>query len=224
MNYQVFRLLEREELETVVSYVTQQQFVDGKISAHGLASAVKHNLQIPRATTELTEVDNILITALRRNREYQRFAYPKTSTLPMFSRYDPGMKYGSHIDDAIMKDRSGATMRTDFAMTIFLSPAESYDGGELVVELANGEQEIKLDAGEALVYSASSIHHVNPVTRGVRLAAILWVQSSVRDEPARTILCDLSHAVTKAKDAGDRDLSLLINKSFHNLLRYVSEP
>src|SRR5580693_5644573 len=108
MNYQVFRLLEREELETVVSYVTQQQFVDGKISAHGLAGAVKHNLQIPR-TAELTEVDTILISALRRNREYQRFAYPKTSTLPMFSRYDPGMKYGSHIDDAIMKDRSGAT-------------------------------------------------------------------------------------------------------------------
>jgi PKHD-type hydroxylase len=224
MNYQVFRLLEPEELETVMSYVSQQPFVDGRISAHGLASDVKHNLQISRSATELSEADNILISALRRNREYQRFAYPKNSTLPMFSRYDPGMKYGSHIDDAIMKGRSGETMRTDFALTIFLSPADSYDGGELVVELPVGEQEIKLDAGEAVAYSASSIHHVNPVTRGVRLTAILWVQSIVRDEQARTILCDLSQAVVKGKESGDRDLSLLINKSFHNLLRYVSEP
>jgi PKHD-type hydroxylase len=224
VNYQVFRLLEREELETVMSYVSQQQFVDGRISARGLASEVKHNLQIPRGNAELSEADNILISALRRNREYQNFAYPKSSTLPMFSRYDSGMKYGSHIDDAIMKNRSGETMRTDFAMTIFLSPADSYDGGELVVELPAGEQEIKLDAGEAVAYSANSVHHVNPVTRGVRLAAIMWVQSIVRDEQARTILCDLSQAVVKAKESGDRDLSHVINKSFHNLLRYVSEP
>jgi PKHD-type hydroxylase len=224
MNYQVFRLLEREELETVMSYVSQQQFVDGKITAQGLASEVKHNLQIPRSAPELSEADNILISALRRNREYQRFVYPKSSTLPTFSRYDPGMKYGSHIDDSIMKNRSGETMRTDFSLTVFLSPADSYDGGELVVELPGGEQEIKLDAGEAVAYSSSSIHHVNPVTRGVRLAAIMWVQSIVRDDQARTILCDLSQAVVKAKDSGDRDLSLLINKSFHNLLRYVSEP
>ncbi len=224
MNYQVFRLLEREELETVLSYVSQQQFVDGKITAQGLAGEVKHNLQIPRTAPELSEADNILISALKRNREYQRFAYPKTSTSPMFSRYDPGMKYGSHIDDAIMKGRSGETMRSDFSLTIFLSPAESYDGGELVVELPSGEQEIKLDAGEAVAYSAHSVHHVNPVTRGMRLAAIMWAQSIVRDEPARTILCDLSQATLKAKEHGDRDLSLLINKSFHNLLRYVSEP
>lgn len=224
MNYQVFRLLEREELKTVVSYVSQQQFVDGRISAHGLAGEVKHNLQIPRSTTELSDADNILITALQRNREYQRFVYPKRSTMPMFSRYDPGMKYGSHIDDSIMKSRSGETMRTDFSLTIFLSPADSYDGGELVVELPAGEQEIKLDAGEAVVYSTNSIHHVNPVTRGVRLAAIIWAQSIVRDEQARTILSDLSQANARAKEIGDRDLSLLINKSFHNLLRYVSEP
>ena len=142
----------------------------------------------------------------------------------MFSRYDPGMKYGSHLDDAIMKGRSGKPLRTDFSLTIFLSPADSYDGGELVVELPAGEQEIKLDAGEAVAYSASSIHHVNPVTRGARLAAIMWVQSIVRDDQARTILCDLSQALAKAKEAGNRDLSLLINKSFHNLLRYASEP
>jgi PKHD-type hydroxylase len=90
----------------------------------------------------------------------------------MFSRYDPGMKYGSHIDDAIMHGRSGEPLRTDFSLTVFLSPAESCDGGDLVVKLPAGEQEIKLDAGEAVAYSANFIHHVNPVTRGARLAAV----------------------------------------------------
>jgi PKHD-type hydroxylase len=224
MNYHVFRLLERDELERVVSYVSRQNFVDGKISARGLAGEVKHNLQIPRTVPESGEADNILLAALQRNRDLQGFAYPKRFTLPMFSRYDPGMNYGSHIDDALMKGRAGEPLRSDFALTIFLTPADSYDGGELVVELAAGEQEIKLDAGEVVVYSAKSIHHVDPVTRGRRVAAVLWMQSMVNDDQTRDILCDLSQAATIAKNTGDRDLALLVNKSFHNRLRYAIEP
>jgi PKHD-type hydroxylase len=224
MNYQVFRLLQHEEVETVVSFVSQQAFVDGRISAHGLAREIKRNLQIPRTGAELSEADRILISALQGNQDFQRFAHPKRITLPMFSRYDPGMKYGSHIDDGIMKSRNGDPVRSDIALTIFLSQAASYDGGELVIELPMGEQEIKLDAGEAVAYSANSIHHVNPVTRGVRLAAITWAQSMVRDEQLRAILCDLNRAISLAKDSGNRDLTLLLNKNFHNLLRYAAEP
>jgi PKHD-type hydroxylase len=224
MNYQVFRLLKPEEVSAMVSFVSQQAFVDGKVTARGLAGAVKHNLQIPRTGAELSEADRLLISAMQGNKEFQRFAYPKRIMLPIFSRYDTGMKYGSHIDDGIMNSRNGDPVRSDIAVTIFLSPAASYDGGELVVELPMGEEEIKLDAGEAVAYSANSIHHVNPVTRGVRLAAVTWVQSMVRDEQMRAILCDLGRAITQVSASGNRDLILLLNKNFHNLLRYAAEP
>ncbi len=224
MDYQIFRLLQREEVETVVSFVNQQALVDGRATAHGLAAAVKNNLQVSRTAGDLSETDQILISALQGNRDFQRFAYPKRITLPMFSRYNPGMQYGSHVDDAIMNSKNGDPVRSDIALTIFLSPAASYDGGELVIELPMGEQEIKLDAGEAVAYSANSVHHVNPVTRGVRLAAITWAQSTVRDVSVRTILCDLSRAINLAGESGNRDLTLLLNKSYHNLLRYASEP
>jgi PKHD-type hydroxylase len=224
MNYQVFRLLERPLLEKVVALVSAQTFVEGKATAHGLAAEVKNNLQIPRTGPELGEADRILIAALQDNRDFQRFAYPRRITLPMFSRYDPGMTYGAHVDDSIINSRNGDPVRTDFALTIFLSAAASYDGGELVIEAATGEEEIKLDAGEAVVYSAGSIHRVNPVTRGTRLVAITWAQSIVRDEQVRAILRDLSEAIARAKTNGDHDLQLLLNKSFHSLLRYSAEP
>jgi PKHD-type hydroxylase len=224
MSYQVFRLLQREELEVVVSYVSWQTFSDGGVTAQGLARAVKHNLQIERSGPELSEADRILISALQRNQDFQDFAFPKRLMLPMFSRYDPGMEYGSHIDDGILSSRNGDPVRSDIALTIFLSPAANYDGGELVVEMNSGEEEIKLDAGEAVAYSASYIHHVNPVTRGVRLAAITWAQSAVRDENLRAILFDLGRAITRSGAAGDRDLTLLLGKSYHNLLRYAAEP
>ena len=115
---------------------------------------------------------------------------------------------------------TGDPVRTDFALTFFLSPAASYDGGDLVIGTSMGEEQIKLDAGEAIAYSAGSIHRVNPVTRGTRLVAITWAQSLVRDEQVRAILRDLSEAISRAKASGDRDLQLLLNKSFHSLLRY----
>jgi PKHD-type hydroxylase len=223
MNYQVFRLLEREELEAVISFVSQQAFADGKVTARGLARAVKHNLQIERTTPELNDADRILISALQRNRDFQTFAFPKRIMLPIFSRYDPGMQYGSHVDEGIMNSRNGEPLRSDIAMTVFLSPPASYDGGELVIEMPLGEQEIKLDAGEAVAYSANSIHHVNPVTRGVRLAAITWAQSTVRDEQVRAILYDLSRAIAHSGGAANPELTLLLNKSYHNLLRYAAE-
>jgi PKHD-type hydroxylase len=224
MNYCVFRLLQPEELDVVVSFVAQQTFTDGRATARGSAQSVKHNLQAGRTGPDLSEADRVLISALQRNQEFQHFAFPKRMMIPMYSRYDPGMKYGSHIDDGIMSSLNGEPLRTDIALTVFLSPPATYEGGELVIEMPLGEQEIKLDAGEAVAYSASSIHHVNPVTRGVRLAAISWAQSTVRSEPLRAILCDLGHAVDRSGAAGQPELSLLLGKSYHNLLRYAAEP
>jgi PKHD-type hydroxylase len=224
MSYQIFRLLAPEELEAVRAYVSRQTFADGKLTAHGLARVVKNNLQIDRSGGEFSDVDEILISALQRNREFQNFAFPKRITLPMFSRYDPGMAYGSHVDDGIMQSKNGDPVRSDIAMTIFLSPPTSYEGGELAIEMGLGAEEIKLDAGEAVAYSCNSVHHVNPVTSGVRLAAIAWVQSSIRDTQLRAIVCDLGQAVQRSGEAGHHELSLQLSKSYHNLLRYAAEP
>jgi PKHD-type hydroxylase len=222
MNYQVVRLLEREELDRVVDVLRQSAFADGKLTAHGKAREVKHNLQLELGKTAPSEIENLVLSALTRNTDFQGFALPKRVTRPMFSRYDPGMQYGSHIDNAMMGGLNG--VRTDFAFTLFLCPPATYDGGELVIERPLGEEEIKLDAGEAIVYSASSVHHVAPVTRGSRLAAVGWVQSIVRDDRLREILYDLARSSRQAEETGNSELSLLLGKSYHNLLRYAAEP
>ena len=224
MNYQVFPLLQPKELDAVLSFVSRQTFADGRLTASGMAQAVKNNLQIERTGPEISEADRIVISALQRNHDFQNFAFPKRIMMPMYSRYDPGMQYGSHIDNGIMSSKNGDPLRSDIAITIFLSPPSSYDGGELAIELPVGEEEIKLDAGEAVAYSASSIHHVNPVTKGVRLAAVSWVQSTVRSEQLRAILFDLGQAIKRSAGVGNSELSLLLSKSYHNLLRYAAEP
>jgi PKHD-type hydroxylase len=129
------------------------------------------------------------------------------------------MKYGDHVDNALMGGMMG--VRTDLAMTIFLTPPSSYDGGELVIE---GSDEIKLDVGEAFVYPATSIHHVAPVTRGVRLAVVTWLQSAVRNEQVRAALYDLWIVGREVEKLNDYQLKLRLSKSYQNLIRYAAEP
>jgi PKHD-type hydroxylase len=223
MDFQIFPVLEREELGQIAAGVAGGTFVSGKLTAKGRAQAVKHNLQIDRAGPEPNDLDRIVLAALRRNELFQSFAFPKRMVPPIFSRYEPGMEYGSHVDNALM----GAgldTVRSDLAMTIFLSDPASYDGGELVLEMAVGQQEIKLEAGEAVVYSATTVHRVAAVTRGVRLAAVTWVQSAVPDERLRSILFDLSTACRQADADNDAHRVLLLTKCYQNLLRYAIDP
>jgi PKHD-type hydroxylase len=142
---------------------------------------------------------------------------------PIFSRYEPGMEYGSHVDAAITGTGLD-TVRSDLAMTIFLSDPASYDGGELVLEMAVGQQEFKLEAGEAVVYSANTVHRVAAVTHGVRLAAVTWVQSAVSDERLRSILFDLGTACRQADADNDAHRGLVLTKCYQNLLRYAIDP
>ena len=195
------------------------------MTAKGMARAVKNNLQVERDGPEQSELDRKFLAALDRNQSFQGFALPKRVMLPIYSKYQPGMHYGSHVDNALMGgSRADGKMRTDYSLTCFLSPPDSYDGGELVVELEIGAEEIKLNPGEAVVYSSSTVHHVNPVTRGARLAAVTWVQSVVRDERLRGILYDLSRAAAQAEALKDPQLQFRIGKSYNNLLRYAAEP
>jgi PKHD-type hydroxylase len=219
MHCEVFRLMQAAEVYHVVSQLAKRTFTDGKLTAGGQAREVKHNLQAKRNGAESAELDRIVISALERHSEFQAFAMPKRFAAPIFSRYEPGMEYGGHIDNSLM-----GNVRTDLAMTLFLSPPASYGGGELVVHFSVGDQDIKLDSGEAIVYPANAVHHVNPVTTGVRLAAVTWIQSRVKEEELRAILFDLACAMKQAEKGPDRGHKLLLSKSYHNLVRYAAEP
>lgn len=220
MDFQILQVLDRAELQQIVSHLARHTFVDGKLTAHGAARKVKNNLQMERTGPEPTEADRILLAALGRNEYFQSFAIPKRIGSPTFSRYEVGMEYGNHVDGAIMGSGSEA-IRTDLAGTVFLSDPGSYDGGELILQLSFGEQEIKLEAGEAIVYSATTLHRVAPVTRGVRLVALTWIQSAVPDERLRAILFDLNAAIKRADANTDSGLVTNLHKSYHNLLRYA---
>jgi PKHD-type hydroxylase len=220
MNFQIVQILEPDELRQIVQGLASGKFVDGKLTAFGPAREVKNNLQVERLGPELTGIDQIILAALGRNQELQSFAFAKRILLPMFNRYENGMQYGAHVDSAVM-GKGADQIRTDLSMTIFLSDPASYDGGELALQSPLGEEEIKLEAGEAVVYSSTTVHRVTPVTRGVRLAAVSWIQSSVPDERLRAILFDLGSAMRKADEGGDQELRTSLHKSYNNLLRYA---
>ncbi len=219
MDFHVLSLFSPAEAERFTAAFDAAQFTDGRATAQGAARAVKHNLQAER-TPQLLELDKVFFAALQSNAGFQRFAHPRRVLAPTYCRYDPGMEYGWHIDGAVM----GANpLRTDLAMTLFLSPPASYDGGELTIRMPLGDQSIKLDAGQAVVYPASTLHCVAPITRGVRKVAITWIQSSVRDERLRGILHDLATACITAEAAADSETLLYVSKSYHNLLRHTAE-
>jgi PKHD-type hydroxylase len=183
--------------------------------------AVKNNLQAERTGAAALAVDQAVLRALNRNAEFQAFAIPRRALLPIFSRYEPGMEYGAHVDNALLGAGGTETMRADLAVTLFLKAPDSYDGGELVIELSSGAEEIKLAAGEVVVYPAGTVHRVAPVTRGVRLAAVTWVQSAVRDQRVRAILFDMHLAMQQLQSGQSPDLLLM--KNYHNLLRLAAE-
>ena len=219
MNLFVDRILGQDELARVLSILVSSQFVDGKLTATGPAREVKDNLQADRTDGTPTEADQIILAALQRNEQLQSFAIPRRIMLPLYNRYEAGMHYGAHVDSPVMGHGTNQ-VRTDISMTIFLSDPASYDGGELALETPLGEQEIKLDAGEAVFYPSTMVHRVTPVTRGVRLASVSWIQSGVRDERLRELLFDLKRAM--GQDSG-QESAVLLHKIHSNLLRYSIE-
>ena len=222
MQFEIVTLLSPEEAARTLTEISRAKFGDGRSTAFGLARDVKHNLQADRSAGDWATIDQQFFSALQRNREFQLFAHPKRVLPPQFSRYEPGMQYGAHVDSAVMG--GDHPMRVDLSMTLFLSPPDSYDGGALAIESSSGEEEIKLAPGEAVVYPSTTMHRVTPVTRGVRLAAVTWIQSAVRDERVRDILRDLALSIQHAETAQDGPAIRLLSKCYHNLLRYAVEP
>jgi PKHD-type hydroxylase len=221
MSAKVISILSAEEVDRVRAVLSRARFVDGVVSASGIAREVKNNLQADQSDPEVASIGGLLVEALRRNTAFQNFVIPKLIVAPSFSRYEAGMEYGLHVDSAMMgRERA---VRTDMALTLFLSDPDSYEGGELMVEIGLSEQSVKLAAGQAIVYAATQVHCVKPVTRGVRMAAITWIQSVVRDVQLRTILADIHDAIQDTEPMLTHKSKLLFKKCYHNLLRYSSE-
>jgi PKHD-type hydroxylase len=207
-------ILSADEIALVRETLAHANFEDGRETAGFAARMVKHNRQA--ASDGKTDTVRKLVESRIRGHEVFALAVrPKTLTSIMFSAYEPSMRYGSHVDDALMQD-----MRTDVSFTLFLSEPASYDGGELVIESTSGEDAVKLEAGSLVAYPSTTLHHVAEVTRGTRLAAVGWARSYIRDGARRELLFDLDTARRQmfAQHGKSADYDL-VSKSLANLLR-----
>jgi PKHD-type hydroxylase len=212
-------VLTREDVERVCADLGAIAWLPGKRTAGAAARAVKENLQADGSDTRTQALERFVVDALRRHPLFEIAARPARISRLLFSKYEPGMAYGAHTDDALMGPGDDK-LRTDLAFTIFLAARENYEGGALVLQSPLGDQEIALDAGDAILYPAGSIHYVAPVTRGARLAAVGWLQSFVPDAGQRETLFDLSVTRTRLAEAGAaREELLRLDKSISNLLR-----
>jgi len=213
MQIAIGNVLSAEEVKTVNAALARAAFVDGRATAGFAARTAKHNRQASGRSVET--VRKLVAERILGNEVFRLAVRPKALSPLLFSRYEQGMHYDSHVDDALMEG-----MRTDVSFTLFLSDPASYDGGELTIESAAGEETFKLDPGGLLAYPATSLHRVAEVTRGVRLAAAGWARSFIRDPARRELLFDLDTArrqlFARAGKSAEFDL---LSKSFANLMR-----
>ncbi|MCG8365972.1 MAG: Fe2+-dependent dioxygenase [Pseudanabaenales cyanobacterium] len=222
MIFSIPDVLTSEELSSIVSSLETAEFIDGKVTAGWHAKQVKNNHQLKAGTSQAKELKELVKTAISRNPLFQAAVRPKVVHSVLFSRYDIGMSYDRHTDNAFMGGQ--AFLRSDVSLTLFLSSPDAYEGGELVIEGADDEQTYKLGAGSMIVYPSSTLHRVEPVTRGTRLVVAAWVQSLVRDPSEREILFELDTArrAIFAKDGKTAEFDL-ISKNVANLLRKWAE-
>lgn len=212
-------VLDRSELDSLRRLLAGAAFVDGKFSAGLAAKRVKNNQEVDRGARELEQLNNLLMGKLVQHPLYRSAALPLRIAAPYYARYTSGMQYGEHVDDPVM-GADGQLYRSDLAITVFLSDPSTYDGGELAVNTAFGEQLVKLPAGDAVMYPSSSLHRVNEVTRGERLVAVTWLQSLVRDPARRELLHELNHVRERLlASAPESEDARLINKTYVNLVR-----
>jgi PKHD-type hydroxylase len=219
------RVLTEPQLAHCRGRLEEAKWVDGRETSGHLAARVKHNRQVDEATPEARELGDLIVTALERTPLFMAAALPLRVFPPLFNRYEPGMGFGAHVDNAIREvSTSPLRVRTDLSATLFLSEPAEYDGGELVVDDTYGAHAIKLPAGDLILYPASSLHRVTAITRGVRLASIFWVQSMVRDDGERSLLFDLDVAIGQVSErTPDSDAVVALTSCYHNLLRRWSQ-
>lgn len=215
-------VLDAAQLSRCRALLEQAAWVDGNVTSGHQSALAKRNRQIAEDSALAVELGGMILDALGRTPTFIAAALPLKLFPPMFNRYEAGDGFDTHIDNAIrLKRGSDFRMRSDLSATLFLAEPDEYDGGELIIEDRFGAHSVKLPAGDMILYPASSLHRVAPVTRGSRLASVFWIQSMVRDDGARQTLFDLDSAIQAvAADRGQDDPAIIrLTGIYHNLLR-----
>ncbi|GGH16667.1 PKHD-type hydroxylase [Alsobacter metallidurans] len=215
-----------EQVSQCRQVMDKAHWQDGRMTAGPQSASVKNNMQLPAASPEARELGDIVLDALGRNALFLSAALPLRILPPMFNRYGVGQTFGVHVDNAIRNVPGSATrIRTDLSCTLFLSEPDEYEGGELTIETAYGANEVKLPAGHAVLYPSTSLHCVQPVTSGARVASFFWIQSMIRDESPRSMLFELDQTIQELQ--GERGLddpaSVRLTGVYHNLIRHWAE-
>lgn len=222
-------VLDQNQLKVISRLLEDAEFEDGKLSAGKEATKVKNNLELSQETRTgevlHQQLNQMVMPTLMKHTDYQNSVYPLKVATPFYVRYEKGMQYGYHIDDPIMGNSAASLQeryRSDVSTTIFLN--DDYEGGELVIKTSNGEQSIKGNAGDVVIYSSSSLHKVNEVTSGMRLVAVTWAQSMVKDSTKRQILYELSQArETLLDNKPENSATKQVGNVYANLLRRWSD-
>ena len=215
-------LLNAAQLDKIQELLAGARFVDGKLTAGMAASKVKQNEELAMEPELLQRLYRIIMASVGNSEVFRSAALPAKVADFIFARYQPGMRYGDHVDDPIMGQ--GPRFRTDVSMTVFLNPPERYDGGELVIRTPFGEQQVKLPAGHAVVYPSASVHRVAEVTRGERLVALTWIQSFVRDAARRELLFELDRSRQHLlRSDPESEVTKNVDRSYVNLVRMWAE-
>lgn len=226
MLIKIASLLTPEQVDHCRRILEETEWIDGKVTAGAQSSLAKRNLQVPEDAPQTLELGRLILKALGTNETFNAATLPLRVFPPLFNRYDTGMSFGVHIDNSIRYVVSAnQRVRTDVSATLFLSEPDEYDGGELVIEDTYGEQSVKLNAGDLVLYPSDSLHRVEPVTQGSRWAAFFWVQSMIRSDSDRALLYRFDRSITLARaELGDKNPSVLgLTSTFHNLIRKWSE-
>ncbi|MGH9766798.1 MAG: Fe2+-dependent dioxygenase [Blastocatellia bacterium] len=214
-------ILTAEQAAQCRQKLDQADWVDGRVTAGHQSARAKDNMQLPEDHPVARELGDLILAALQNNPLFMAAALPLKVFPPLFNRYQGGQSFGMHVDNAVRQvTGTPHRVRTDLSATLFLAEPEEYDGGELVVEDTYGLHNVKLPPGHLILYPASSLHHVRPVTRGARLASFFWVQSMVRDDGQRTLLFDQDMAIQRiGGEFPDHPSVIQLTGVYHNLLR-----
>lgn len=219
------KVLTADEVRHLRDALAAGDWVDGRATVGEQGARVKRNRQLPENSPLGRRLGEIVLAALARNPTFFAAALPKQTIPPLFNSYEGGEHYGLHVDGSVRGiPGSNISVRTDVSSTLFLSEPEEYDGGELIVVDTYGEHEVKLPAGDLIVYPSTSLHRVEPVTRGARVCSFFWTQSMVRDDWRRSMLFELDQNITSLRGkVGDCPEVLGLTGLYHNLLRQWAE-
>ena len=221
MLLQIPQVLTAEQAAQLRARIDAAQWVDGNATAGHQSAQAKHNEQLPEEAPIAREAGELVAAALSRNQLFFSAALPRQVYPPLFNRYTGNMDFGNHVDGAVrVHAPTGRRLRADISATLFLTPPGDYDGGELLVEDTNGVQSVKLPAGDMVLYPATSLHRVTPVTRGARVSSFFWIESMVREDAQRALLFDMDMAILKlSRDAPGHPSLISLTGCYHNLLR-----